>query len=125
MKPDRAKQRIAHTIDNIGGRDLPHANIHLQDALHAKTMKETKDHINRALGHIKEASEQSGMLSEAIKVVPGVVKEANRLAVEQAKSDGLVQDQSVKKSKPKANTNVKVKTTAKKNNPFKKPTKKK
>jgi hypothetical protein len=90
MKPGRIKQRIVHTIDNIGGRDIPHAIIHLQDAKKAPTLKETKDHIDRALGHIKEASNQSGMLSEAIKTVPGIMKEANRLAVEQSKSDGLV-----------------------------------
>lgn len=110
MSDGRAKQRIAHTIDNIGGRDIPHAIIHLQDAQRAPTMKETKDHISRALGHIKEASEQSGMLSEAIKTVPGVVKEAKRLAVEQAKSDGLVND----KPKPnKKSTNPKSKINKK------------
>lgn len=110
MKPQRAKQRIAHTIDNIGGRDIPHAIIHLQDAQKASTLKETKDHVQRALGHIKEASEQSGMLSEAIKTVPGVVKEAKRLAVEQTKSDGLVQD---KKKPVKKSTNPKAKIAKK------------
>ena len=109
LPKQRNTQRIVHTIDNIGGRDLPHANIHLQDALHAKSMKETKDHITRALGHIKSASEQSGMLSESIKQVPGVTKEANRLAVEQAKSDGLVK---VKHKSPK--------TKDKQSTPFKK-----
>ena len=109
MKPARAKQRIAHTIDNIGGRDLPHAIIHAQDALKAGSLAEAKDHVKRVMGHLKEASEQSGMLSEAIKIVPGVVKEAKRLAVEQAKSDGLVQDKpkKPKPSGPKAKTRSK------------------
>jgi hypothetical protein len=108
MDRGRTIQRIAHTIDNIGGRDIPHAIIHLQDAQKASTLKEAKDHIQRALGHAKELSEQSGMLSEAIKIVPGVTKEAKRLAVEQTKSDGLVQDKpkAVKKStNPKSKTN--------------------
>jgi hypothetical protein len=99
MKDNRIKQRIAHTIDNIGGRDLPHAIIHSQDALKAKSLPEAKDHITRVLGHLNEASKQSGMLSEAIKTVPGVVKEGKRLAVEQTKSDGLVQPAKKKKKK--------------------------
>ena len=90
MKPDRAKQRITHAIDNIGGRDLPHAAVHLEDAAKAKSLKEVKDHIKRAAGHIKSASEQSRLLSDAIQIIPGVVKEANRLKKAQAKSDGLL-----------------------------------
>ena len=114
MNPQRTKQRIAHTIDNIGGRDVPHAIIHLQDALKAPNIKQTKeDHVKRALGHVKEISEQSGMLSEAIKIVPGVVKEAKRLAVEQSKSDGLVSVPKVpavakKSTNPKSKINKKV-----------------
>jgi len=115
MKPkmDRGRtiQRIVHTIDNIGGRDIPHAIIHLQDAAKAGDIKTAKDHISRAMGHVKELSEQSGMLSEAIKIVPGVKREAKRLADEQTKSDGLVQDKkkTVKKStNPKSKINKKV-----------------
>lgn len=93
MNKARAVQRLVHTADNIGGRDLPHAIIHAQDALKAKTLPEAKDHIKRVMGHLKEASNQSGMQHEVIPmVVPGAAREAKRLAVEQTKSDGLVQD---------------------------------
>jgi len=98
MNRKRVIQRIVHTVDNVSGRDLPHAIIHAQDAAKAKSLPEAKEHIKRVMGHLKEASEQSGLLSEAIKSVPGVQREANRLAIEQAKSDGLVQDQKAKAS---------------------------
>lgn len=121
MKPQmprqRAMQRIAHTIDNIGGRDLPHAAVHLEDGMKAPNLKQARDHMMRAAGHIKESMEQSQMLSEAIKIVPGVVKEAKRLAVKQAQSDGLVQDQSAKKGLKTASKKAAKVTKA--SNPFK------
>lgn len=117
MSTQRINQRIAHTVDNIAGRDLPHTAVHLEDAMKAPTIKEARDHMMRAAGHVREAMEQSQLLSEALKTKPGVVVEARRLAVKQAQSDGLVQDQNVKKSQAK--TAAKIKKVGRANNPFK------
>ena len=90
MNQARTMQRVAHTIDNIGGRDLPHLAVHLEDAAKAPTLQQAKEHIGRAQGHVKEAVNQSGLLSEAIKTVPGVLGEARRLEQVRRQSDGLV-----------------------------------
>lgn len=90
LTPQRAKQRIAHTIDNIAGRDLPHLQIHLEDALKSKTLKSVREHLERAKGHADEASKQSRLLSGAIQSDKGVVQEAKRLARAQDLSDGLL-----------------------------------
>ena len=76
---ETAAMGVAHRTDSIANYDVPHAMVHINAGLKAKTLPLAKEHLKHVKGHVQNIKKMASTMAPRVKALPGVKKELSDL----------------------------------------------